>query len=190
MEYTDREILELIRVGNDDKALSFIYKKTFPKIKNLILKNGGRDDEAKDIFQDAVISFYNYVKQGKFDAGNAIDAFIYSVSRNLWINYVKKQNRVTELNTEYDQVAEVGGDSLSYLISNERTTLVTELLDMIGERCKELLLNSIYHKLSMREICEKMGFSTENAAKTSNYKCKQKLVEIVKNSPSLADILK
>ena len=189
MEYSDKDILSLIRKGDDDRALSYLYKKVLPKIKHLIHSNSGDQDEAYDIFQDAIMIFYKQVKLDKYKDEYEIAGFIYSVSRNLWINRVKRKNKSVSISEEI-AVYETDSNLLDDLITEERETLVVQMLSEIGERCKELLLYSVFHKFSMKEICEKMGFSTENAAKTRNYKCKQKLIELVKNNPSIKDLLK
>jgi len=58
VSYSDKAILEAIRNG-EDGVLMHLYKQVLPKIKNYILKNNGSEDDAKDIFQDAVVIFYN-----------------------------------------------------------------------------------------------------------------------------------
>lgn len=189
MEYSDREILELIRNGNDNPALSFLYKKVLPKVKHFIKGNNGDDDESYDIFQDAIMIFYKQVKLEKFKEEHEIAGFIYSISRNLWINRVKKKSRTISYSGEMP-VVEVSETVLEDLITEEREALIMKVLGDLGDRCKELLLYSIFHKFSMKEICEKMGFSTENAAKTRNYKCKQRLIELTKDNQSIKDLLK
>lgn len=189
MEYSDTEILSLIRKGEDDRALSYLYKKVLPKIKHLIYTNNGDHDEAYDIFQDAIMIFYKQVKLDKYKDEYEIAGFIYSVSRNLWINRVKRKNKSVGLSDAVSSL-EADHNALEDLVTKEREELIIKMLSDLGERCKELLLYSIFHKFSMKEICEKMGFSTENAAKTRNYKCKQKLIELVKDNQSIKDLLK
>jgi hypothetical protein len=41
----------------------------------------------------------------------------------------------------------------------------------------------------MKEISEKMGFSSENVAKTKKFKCKQRLIELVKKDPSYKNVM-
>ena len=185
---TDQEILAAIDRG-DDAVLTYLYKTVLPKVKNYILRNSGTVDDARDVFQDSVLIFYKYVKLGKYNSGNDIDGFIFSVSRNLWINIVKRRKRIVQLTD--DQVSDTAGGNLSdEVISKEREHFIMELFDALGESCKQILIYSIYDKLSMKEIKEKMGFTSENVAKTKNYKCKQRLAEMVKENSSLKDYLK
>lgn len=189
MQYTDKEILNSIRAGKEDSALTFLYKKVLPKVKQYIKGNSGDEEEAFDIFQDAIMIFYKQVKTDKFKEEYEIAGFIYSVSRNLWINRVKQKNRSVSM-PEGIHLEDSGTGMLEGLITKEREEYIMKMLSELGDRCKELLLYSIYHKFSMKEICEKMGFSTEDAAKTRNYKCKQKLIALVKDNPSVKDLLR
>ncbi len=66
--------------------------------------------------------------------------------------------------------------------------MMRNLMDQLGERCKALLTLSVFDKRSMKEICGIMGFSSEDAAKTGNYKCKQRLMKLIKVTPSLMEL--
>jgi RNA polymerase sigma factor (sigma-70 family) len=188
---TDSEIIIAIKTSNNNAVLSHLYKSVLPKIKRFIIKNSGSEDDAKDIFQDAVIILFNQVKLNKFDETKEIGGFMYSVARNLWINKVKRQNKQIQItDTEYELKADIGQDSLNGMITNEKTLAIKDLMNQVGEECKQLLKYSIYDRLSMKEICEKMGYSSESVAKTYNYRCKQKLVNLVKNNKVIISLFK
>jgi len=187
--YEDKVIIQAIKDGRDDHVLSVLYKKVYAKVKNLILKNNGTIEEAEDVFQDAVIVFYRYVKTGKFKEENDIDGFIYGVSKNLFAKVVLKKKKKEGLD-QMDQIPAADDNVLDDMITREKETIIQNLMEQLGERCKEMLTHAIFYKLSMKEICEKMGFANENAAKTANYKCKQRLIKMVKDNPSLIEIFK
>lgn len=189
MEFSDSEILQAIRKGENNLVLKYLYKKVLPKIRAYIKGNSGDDDEAYDIFQDAIVAFYKYVKLNKFDEQYPIEAFIYSISRNLWINRVKKKNRQVALQDfSYNAIEEE--DFSDMLISTEKQKVIKDVLSQLGERCKELLMNIFFHQMTPEEIVEKMGFTNENAVKTKKYKCKQRLIELIQANASLRVFLK
>lgn len=86
-----KEVVEAILSGENTKALNYLYKSSLPQIIKYVCMNSGSEDEAKDIFQDAVVSLFTTVKLGKYDIEKDVNGFLYFVSRNLWINYVKKK---------------------------------------------------------------------------------------------------
>ncbi|MBY0427016.1 MAG: RNA polymerase sigma factor, partial [Cytophagales bacterium] len=177
------EIIEGIQSGRDDKVLAYLYKETLPMVRNFVMKNQGSEEEANDIFQDAVIRFYHAVKKGAFQEKCSVSTFIFGIGRNLWINAVKRKGRQMEdTSSEFIQDSV---DLLSNIISDEKVKAVNELLGKIGENCAQLLKYSIYEELSMREICQRMGFSSEDVAKTNNYRCKQKLIKLVDGDRNL-----
>ena len=190
MAYADKDILKAIAEGNDDLVLRALYKEELPKVKHYVISNSGKEEEAEDIFQDAVLVLYKQVRKNKFDPRYDVGAFLYSVARNLWINKAKRDKRQVRLDEGFQAHVEDEAHFMDEMISEERQRTIDDILDRIGKRCKQLLIYSIFEKLSMKEICEKMGFSTENAAKTRNYKCKQKLIELVKGNPHIERMLR
>ena len=79
-----------------------------------------------------------------------------------------------------------GAPDMNFLEQTEKNESLIGLFSTIGDRCKELLLLSIFDKRPMSEIAGILGFSSENSAKTQNYKCKQKLIQALKTNPKLA----
>lgn len=185
----DKSILELIQQGKDSKAISMLYDKSFAKIKNHVKNNSGNVQDAEDLFQDAVVILYKYIKTNKFDYSNDIDAFLFTICKNLWINTVKKRQK---LNYSDDTNMLDSFNTLPYeqtLIDNERELLIQNSFEKLGGRCKEVLNHVIYFDVTMKELAEKMNFSSEDSAKTQHYKCKQKLIALLENNTVFKSML-
>lgn len=188
MKYSDDEILQALKSGQDRDVLKYIYNTHFPKVSRYIKQNSGDQDAAFDIFQDSIMVFYRYVKEDKFDPKYDIGAFIFTVSKNLWLNRLRKESREVVL-PEYVDFSDNDGNIMDYIITREREEAVSEILARLGERCEELLRYSIFYRMKNTEICAKMGFSTENAVKTRKYKCMQKLITYIEERPGLKNAL-
>ena len=182
-----QELLEAIHNGNDRFVFERLYLHCLPKILVLIESNKGNKDEAYDIFQDALIVLYKQAKLGMLKEGFEVDGFIYSVARNLWINRAKKLNRHAPLDNQ--QLNQPDIDFEQVLIDDERRSIVSDVLSLLGVRCKELLTYTIYHHLKMEEIAKKMNFSSVNTVKTKHYKCKQRLIKLVKENKGFKELL-
>ena len=50
----DSEVLNKISKG-EESALDYLYKKYYRMMTNLVIKNNGTEQEAKDIYQDALM---------------------------------------------------------------------------------------------------------------------------------------
>ena len=163
-----------------------MYRTIFPKVKAYILHNSGNEEDALDIFQDAVVCLCRQIKQGRFNEKYEIAAFLYSVSRNLWINKVKKESRTVEL--KHDTEIREDYDFSNDIITDQKAKTIKEVIRQLGEKCYQLLQYAFYQKRSNDEICGLMGFSTVNAVKTQKYKCKQKLVALVESNLGFKEV--
>ena len=59
----------------------------------LVINNNGSADEAKDIFQEAIIVLYEKVRSGVFELNCQIKTYVYSVSERLWLKRLQQLNR-------------------------------------------------------------------------------------------------
>lgn len=171
------DILRAIKTGDNAYVLNHLYKFALPKITSLIVRNNGDIEEAKDVFQDAVMALFNTVKLGKYDPDKDILGFLFFVSKNLWINRVRKKNKQSQfVDTEGYTDHQT---PLVTMLGNEKQTAIVQLMAKLGDNCKEILKYVFYDKLSMKEIVVKMGLANEDVAKTTNYRCKKKLAQLI-----------
>lgn len=110
MKYKDRNtLIEGIR-NQDKKTLQFIYAKYFPTIKRFIIDNQGSEQDAKDVFQEAIIIIYRKIKDGTFDLSSTFKTYLYSVCRFIWVKQLAKNKELEEDKNnyaEYEQIEEV-----------------------------------------------------------------------------------
>ena len=176
----DSEIIEKIMKA-DEAALDYLYKKNYKMMVNLIVKNNGSEDEAKDIFQDALIVFWQKTISGDLVMTSKISTYIYSVCQNLWRKELERKSKHTH--DEYDSPYVVDYEK------PERVKIVHDCLGLLGESCKRILSYYYFDELSMSDIAEKMGFANADTAKTKKYKCKQELDRLIKSKFSSGDFL-
>lgn len=189
----DKEILESIEAGRDNEALAELYLKSLPKIRKYILSNSGTEEEVKDVFQDTIVIFYRKVKTGLYREGVDIDGFLFSVARNLYINYVQrhlKRNLKESSTGMVERETDESEDLLQQLIDREKEVHTERLFNELGTKCGDLLKLGIFYNFSMKEIAQKMGFANEHVAKTKSYKCRQRLASLVKNNHELLNLFR
>lgn len=86
---TDQQIIQAIREGNPRKALEEIYT-FFPKVKMYVQQNSGDEDQAKDIFQEAIVIFYEKAQTTDFKLTSSVTTYVFGVSKNLWYSKLRK----------------------------------------------------------------------------------------------------
>ena len=60
----DSEVLDRIGRG-DERALDYLYKKHYRMMVNVVMKNNGTEIEAQDIYQEALVAFWQKAASGK-----------------------------------------------------------------------------------------------------------------------------
>lgn len=176
----DSEVLERIARG-DEKALDFLYKKHYRMMINMVMTHGGSEQEAKDVFQDALIVFWQKAASGNLVLTSKVSTFLYSVCQNLWRKeFVRKSKLVHEAK---DSEEYMGEDS------KERVQIIRNCVAELGSTCRQVLTYYYFDGLSMELIAEKLGFANTDTAKTKKYKCKKKLDELVRSKYSKSDFM-
>lgn len=191
MSTHEEHIIKAIELERDAKVLDDLYKRYRGPVFSYIRKNNGSLEDAQDIFQEALIIFYKHVIDGKFNPKFTIGGFIFSISKNLWINQAQRNKRIyyTDNLLNNDQNVQKESTIMHHIITDERDHAISSVLNELDERCRTLLKHVIYDNMKMDEISNLMGFSSANTAKTKHYKCKKRLITIVQKYPNFKDIL-
>ncbi len=176
----EKEIFERICRG-DEKALEFLYKKYYRMMTKLVITNSGTEDEARDVYQDALIVFWQKATSGNLVMTAKISTYIFSICQNLWRKELDRKKRLT--NEEKDTAVSFDNDAA------EREKIIAKCINQLGETCKKVLMYYYFEEMSMQDIADKLGFANTDTAKTKKYKCKKKLDELVKAQYSEQDFL-
>jgi RNA polymerase sigma factor (sigma-70 family) len=156
-----------------------------------VISNNGSKVEAKDIYQDAIIAFYENVRDGKFTGERStISTYVYAIAKFKWLNQLKRKGVITEFHQKIELPNDFIESPLSELIHKEQKDLVLDVLAKLGATCKSLLVESIYHNKTMKEIVAETSFSNEQIARNKKYKCMKQLKKLIAENPHLIKILK
>ena len=163
---------------NDKKAIETIYQQNFNMVQSLIINNNGSTDDAKDIFQEAMIVLYEKVRSGSFELNCQIKTFVYSVARRLWLKRLQLQNRFSATSDNLEELVEVDGEIEEHEQRNSEFEMMEKALANLGEPCKSLLEAYYLHKQNMQVIAANFGYTNADNAKNQKYKCLMRLKKI------------
>jgi RNA polymerase sigma factor (sigma-70 family) len=148
-----------------------LYLQAFPAVARYISRKGGTLEEAQDVFQEALLVYYEKVVIDQFEPESSHQAYILGIARNLWLKAQEKSIR-TEPISDLD-LSEI---SVGQPISEK----LLSFLQQAGKKCLDVLQSFYYEKLSMREVSARFGFRSERSATVQKYKCLEKIREQVK----------
>ncbi|MDQ3682797.1 MAG: sigma-70 family RNA polymerase sigma factor [Bacteroidota bacterium] len=163
---------------NDRKAIETIYKENYNVIQALIINNNGTADDAKDIFQEAMIVLFQKVKSGTFELNCQIKTYIYSVSRRLWLKKLQQQNKFNLSSDHPEDVVAVEEEIEEQEKRNTEFVTMEKAMGNLGEPCKTLLEAFYINKKTMQEIATAFGYTNAENAKTQKYKCLVRLKKL------------
>jgi RNA polymerase sigma factor (sigma-70 family) len=169
----DKLLLEGL-VSNKDNALEIIYLENFPVILRMILQHRGTEDDARDVFQDAMIVLFEKVQRGDFTLYSQLKTFLYSVCRHLWLKKMQGPQPVALLEG-HEESPEIEDALEEKKRKDEQFHIMEKAMGSMGEPCKTILEEYYLQKRSMQEIAEKFGYTNAENAKNQKYKCLMRL---------------
>jgi RNA polymerase sigma factor (sigma-70 family) len=165
-------------VNNDSKAIETIYKDNFNMVQAFILNNNGTYDDARDIFQEAMITLYEKAKSGSFVLTSQIKTYVYSVCRRLWLKRLQQMGRYVPRLEGFEETIPVEDDLEIHEKKNADFAIMERALGSLGEPCKSLIEAYYIHKKGMTEIAAEFGYTNADNAKNQKYKCLMRLKKL------------
>jgi RNA polymerase sigma factor (sigma-70 family) len=147
-------------------------------VQTLIINNNGSTDDAKDIFQEAMIVLFEKVRSGGFELNCQIKTFVYSVCRRLWLKRLQQQNRFSSPGDNIEPVVSVDEELEAHEQRNVEYEMMEKAISNLGEPCRSLLEAYYLHKQNMQTIAGSFGYTNAENAKNQKYKCLVRLKKI------------
>ncbi|NOY96066.1 MAG: sigma-70 family RNA polymerase sigma factor [Chlorobi bacterium] len=188
--YSDQQIQRGI-LKNDNLVLQYIYKQFFYKVNSFIRNNSGVEDDAGDIFQEAIIVIFRKLKEDDsiFD-NRSFQTYLFTVCRYLWLKQLESRRIEKEkINDTLPFREDIYDNSMSELASkNERYGLYQKHFKNLSTDCQKIM-QMFFEKIPLRQIAQIMGYKSEKYAKKRKYKCKEILINRIKQDADYKKIL-
>jgi RNA polymerase sigma factor (sigma-70 family) len=175
--FKEAELLKRL-AKNDKSAIETIYQDNYKLIQQLIINNNGSEDDARDIFQEALIVLYQNSKSEAFELNCQIRTYIYSVSRRLWLKRLQSNRRFETPVDNFEEIVPVEDDVEVHEKLDRQYGIMRSALGKIGEPCKSLLEAFYIHNKNMQEISSYFGYTNSDNAKNQKYKCLMRLKKL------------
>jgi RNA polymerase sigma factor (sigma-70 family) len=188
--YSDEQILKGI-LRHDSLILQHIYKQYYFKVNFFIKKNSGNEEDANDVFQEAIIIMYRKLKENDLNVEtSSFQGYFFSVCRFLWLKQLEKRRIEQEkINDTLPFLEDIYDDNLAELVDkNERYGLYQKHFKSLSTDCQKLL-QMFFEKVPLSEIARIMGYKGEKYAKKRKFLCKELLISRIKQDANFKKIL-
>jgi len=180
---SDKNLIEGLRC-QDDKVLNWLYDNFFQDIKNHVRRNSGSDEDASDVFQDAIIILYKNILHQEFNLSTDLKGYFFGIARNIWNAQLRYKRKVAELDMEIAEEADI-----EEIIDPVLERVVSRSFQKLKPDC-QIILTLFSEGCSYEKIAEKMGLKNETYARRKKYLCKEALIEIMKDDQEYKEFLR
>jgi RNA polymerase sigma factor (sigma-70 family) len=176
-EFNEQSLLKGL-ANNDSQAVEALYKSHFSMIQHFVLNNNGSFDDARDVFQEAMITLYEKVQSDSFVLSCQIKTYLYSICKHLWLKRLQQMGKYSSpLNMEEESIP-VEADLDDFEQKDAAFEIMNRALNSLGEPCKGLLEGYYLNKKGMQELAEDFGYTNADNAKNQKYKCLMRLKKL------------
>lgn len=171
MQTTSDSILLDKLITEDSSSFELLYKFYFPSVASYIKQNQGNNEDAQDIFQEAIIVLLQKVRTPDFVLTSSLKTYLYAISRNLWLK------RLRDNKIKFVEINDFDCEMEQFEIEQEKSNdeKVNSWLTRITENCQRILKAIFYYQEPMSSLMQKMGWKNKHTAANQQYKCIQQV---------------
>ena len=176
-QLSDNDIIQGL-LAHESKTIKFVYEQYLPAIKSYVLRNGGNEDDAVDLFQDGLMALYQNLVSKNYEKKEQVKLSTYfiQICKYKWLDN-RKSARVKRNEAIDSRDFELNDPGVSESIElAEKHKQLHQLIELLGDKCKKLLSLFYWEELSIAEIAAKLNMETASV-KNGKYRCMQKLKE-------------
>lgn len=163
-------------LNGEKGAFELLYNKYKDKITYFVFNIVKDYGKAEDITQEVFI----YVLQNKLRKHENFKYYLYLVAKSRAFNYLKLENRRTEINEQYlsKESEQIEQDIVEIVSKNETRKELLEAINQLDEKYRNALYLNKIEELSYKETAEILG-ETEANIKNLVHRGKRKLKRIL-----------
>ena len=116
-------------------------------------------DSSKEIVQDVFINLWQ--KKESIDLSKSIKSYLYTSVKNRCLNYIRDNKKFRSKVLDVDIADYDYSFDSDFLVENELQTKITDILNSLPKKCKQVFELSRYENLKNKEIAEKLDISVK-----------------------------
>lgn len=176
MSNTDHELLIGLLSG-DNARIQQLYDLVLPTVIQWVKTNNGTEEDARDIFQEALIALYKQLGNGPFNLTCTLKSFLRIVCRNLWLTKIRDNKKWQLVTTEPEELSSLADELSQQFEQASRYRLFYRHLDQLGEKCQQIL-RWFFNAVPLAEIAKRLATS-EGYIKKRKFQCKEQLISAI-----------
>ena len=171
-KYQDFELFSALKLRKRtaERAFAELYSRYSQKVYAYCYRISGNTEDAKDIFQETFLKFYDYAHKNS-EIEN-VGGLLIKIARNYWLNL--QRNHRNCISFDDLNFSENGFD----YEQKELVGLIASALDLLDFDQREAFILRQYHGMSYKEISDITGVTITNL-KNRVWRAKEKIKNIL-----------
>lgn len=171
---SDCDLITRFQDGSSE-AFGTLISRYKDKIYSYIVLQTKDQHLAEDVFQDTFIKVMKSLKTGKYVDEGRFLSWVIRIAHNLVIDHYRKKNQMRKVSNEdvdYDVFNSKKFSDINVeeeIIQEQINSTVMELLDLLPDDQKEVVLLRHFGDLSFKEIADQTGVSINTALGRMRY---------------------
>lgn len=171
---SDRELLNSYLQGNKS-AISTLIDKYNRRVRDYLRMMVKDDDVADDIAQETFIKVIKVIDEGRYVDNGKFLSWVLRIAHNRALDYFRAQksnNSVSESSAGYNVLGTLRYAENSIednIISNQTDQSIRDLVELLPEEQREVVMLRYYSDLSFKDIAEQTGVSINTALGRMRY---------------------
>lgn len=176
-------------LNNDPKVIRSIFNEFLPSVEAYVRSHGGNEEDAKDVFMEALIVIYKKIKAKELILTVQFPTYLIAICKNLWLKIVRRKKFDAGVTPDDPVVSKAYGEVQKNEFSekNEQQQLFDEKFHQLPNDCQTVLSITWHTELSMEDVAEAMGWTYAYARKRKHL-CKENLIKAIKSDPRYREL--
>jgi len=168
--------------NHDSSILRHVYEYHYPVIEGYITHNQGSREQARDIFQDAMIIIYKRIRANELELSCKFGTYLYAICKNIWMQERKKVMQRAEKLRHRPLEVHDPGPAVDPLLQDHLTDLFNKHFDSLSKDCQKIL-SMYFNNFSVEDIRAAMNYKDLHHTADRKYRCKKSLINRIVNDP-------
>ena len=168
---SDQHFLNNYRSG-DQSAISKLIERHKRRVRDYIYMMVKDNDVADDIFQETFIKVIRVIDEGRYTDNGKFLSWVLRIAHNQVIDHFRAQRQnksVSEAEAGYGSLRFAEKTIEDELISSQIESDVRNLIELLPEEQREVVMMRYYSGMSFKEIAEQTGVSINTALGRMRY---------------------
>lgn len=188
IQYSDLDIVTMMRNGGMDLERAFKHlmdsERQKQTLRRVLMNLGASHEDYEELLNDTLIALHTGIVKGRFKEQYSITAYMVGIAKKQW--YKRRMKKRPET-TPYPELVDDGQPSIEVqIIAHERRELLAEVVGLLDENCRKILIKAFLEELKNTELIKIMNYKNEAVVRKKKSQCLKRLIELLKEHPELS----